>query len=171
MAVRKWKHYFLERHFTVHIRVWSIKDGLNGCWVLILISFINQDVRIKLLMDYREACLWILCCLLLTVPTVLQWQDMFHQIVEDDGIHLMIKKLLAKEGVVSGKLIVRDGKLCSKKRLVIPKSSKFIPFISLECHDGKAGGHSGVLKRLRGLINHLFWEGLKKQVQDYIAEC
>lgn len=82
-----------------------------------------------------------------------------------------MRKRLEGKGNVSGKLMVRDGKLWSKKRLVIPKSSKFITLILKECHDSKTGGHSGVLKTIKRIHQSFMWEGLKKQAQDYVAAC
>ena len=82
----------------------------------------------------------------------------------------MIHKLLSKE-LVSTKLIVIDGKLWSKQRLVIPKTSRFIPLILNECHDSKSGGHSGVVKTLQRVQRSFTWKGLRKQIKEYVAEC
>lgn len=107
----------------------------------------------------------------LTVTTLLQWQDLFHEIAEDNDIQVMLRKLEDKKDTMPGKLMVQDGKLWSKKRLVIPKSSKFIPLILKECHDSKAGGHSWVLKTIKRIQQSFVWEGLKKHVQDYVVAC
>lgn len=100
----------------------------------------------------------------LTVPVALQWQDLYRAIAEDESIQKLISQLLEKEKPVSGKL-------WPKKKLVVPKLLKFIPVILAECHDSKTWGHSGVLKTIKRIQQSFTWEGLKKQVQDYVVEC
>lgn len=84
----------------------------------------------------------------------------------------MIKKIQSGD-LVSSKNTIVDGKLWSKQRLVILKSSKFIAVILLEGYDSKLGGHSGVLKTLKRVQRSFFWEGMYKQIQKYVAvmEC
>ena len=105
--------------------------------------------------------------LYLTVPTVLQWEDLFSEIAAD----VEIQKKLTQVRQGSSKYTVSEGKLWRKKRLVIPKNSKFIPLVLRECHDGKAGGHSGVAKTLTRIQLSFHWDGIKKLVQKYVAEC
>lgn len=109
--------------------------------------------------------------LTLTVPTTLQWQDLYKQISDDAGIRNLISQVPEKGTSVKGKLMVRDGRLWSKKRLVIPKTSQFISLILAECHNSKMDGHSGVLKTIKRIHQSFTWEGLKKQVQGYVATC
>ena len=109
--------------------------------------------------------------LTLTVPTTLQWHDLYKEIADDAGIQKLISQVLEKGTSVKGKLMVRDGRLWLKKRLVIPQSSQFISLILAECHDSKIGGHSGVLKTIKRIHQSFKWEGLKKLVQGYVAAC
>lgn len=105
----------------------------------------------------------------LTVPTVLQWKDLYKEIGEDVGLQ-DIRKI--RDGtLVSTKYQVIEGRLWSKRHLVIPKASRFIPVIWQEAHDCKVGGHSGVLKAVKRVQGSFFWKGMQKQIQHYVAEC
>lgn len=95
---------------------------------------------------------------------------MFKEINDDSVIQEMIKKIQSGD-LVSSKNTIVDGKLWSKQRLVISKSSKFIAAILLEGYDSKLGGHFGVLKTLKCVQRSFFWEGMYKQIQKYVAAC
>ena len=101
---------------------------------------------------------------------MLQWEDLFLEIAADAEIQKNLTQV-RKGGLISSKYTMSEGTLWRKKRLVIPRDSKFIPLILRECHDGKAGGHSGVAKTLKRIQLSFHWEGIKKLVQKYVAEC
>lgn len=42
--------------------------------------------------------------------------------------------------------------------------------ILFECHDGKTGGHFGVLKTVKRVQTMFHWEGLHKSVQQFVSE-
>lgn len=56
-------------------------------------------------------------------------------------------------------------------KLVIPKSSQHIPTLLKEGHDGKTGGHSGVLKTMKRIQATCFWKGMRKDIEKYVVEC
>jgi len=58
-----------------------------------------------------------------------------------------------------------------KERLVLAKSSKWIPKILLEFHSSKIGGHSGFFRTYKRISSILYWEGMKSTIMEFIKGC
>lgn len=108
--------------------------------------------------------------LVLMVPTALLWEDLNKEIQNDEMRQKPITQI-SKGELLSKKYRVIEGRLWSKKCLVIPSSSVLIPLLLNEAHDSKSGGHYGVLKPLKRIQCSFYWAGMYKQVQKYIAAC
>ncbi|KAH0773802.1 hypothetical protein KY290_010939 [Solanum tuberosum] len=66
---------------------------------------------------------------------------------------------------------LKNGCLLYKGRLVLPKGSSRIPGLLNEFHSSPIGGHSGYLRTYKRLFENIYWEGMKRDVQDFVARC
>ncbi|CAL9225631.1 unnamed protein product [Arabidopsis halleri] len=108
--------------------------------------------------------------LALTVPAVIQLQDLFKEIDEDQHIQDLIGQLQSQQ-LQNDHFHLIDNRLWYKKWLVIPKQSSFIPLILHEYHDSQIGGHAGILKTLKRVQECFHWEGMQRDIQKYVAAC
>ncbi|GJS50287.1 putative mitochondrial protein [Tanacetum coccineum] len=79
-------------------------------------------------------------CWVISVSRFVNWEDMLEDFVHDSELNLI------KEGIISGKAdeyTIKGDKLFYKNRLVLPRTSKWIPRIFDEFHGGFIGGHAG----------------------------
>jgi len=66
---------------------------------------------------------------------------------------------------------LKNGCLLYKGRLVLPKGSSQIPGLLKEFHSSPIGGHSGYLRTYKRLSENIYWEGMNRDVQDFVARC
>ena len=64
----------------------------------------------------------------------------------------------------------KNDSLWYKDRLYICKNSKLKQNILLELHTSPLGGHSGFLKTYHRVKKEFFWDGLKFDIQKFVAE-
>lgn len=65
---------------------------------------------------------------------MIQLQDIYKEIEADQGIQNTIQKVRARS-LLNDNYQVLEGRLWYKRRLVVPKTSFFIPLILHEAHD------------------------------------
>ena len=188
MSIQKWQHYLLGRRFTVRTDQHSLKYLLEQREVTLdyqrwLTRIMGYDFEIEYKVGsenkvadglsrivHTENKTDASALMALTVPANLQIHDLYSEIDGDSQIQALLQKLRKKQPVKAGYAIVAD-RLFYKKRLVLPKESRFIPLILLEYHDGVLGGHSGVLKTLSRIKTLFYWTSMRVRVQKYVSEC
>jgi hypothetical protein len=65
----------------------------------------------------------------------------------------------------------KNDSLWYKDLLYLCKNSQLKQKVLLEFHTSPVGGHSGFLKTYHRVKKDFFWDGLKTNVQRFVAEC
>ena len=65
----------------------------------------------------------------------------------------------------------KNDSLWYKYRLYLCKNYQLKQKILMELHTSPLGGHSGFLKTYHRVKKEFFWDGLKSDIQKFVAEC
>lgn len=106
----------------------------------------------------------------LTIPKTLQLEDILREVEQCAVIQKLLQSLQEGQKVKMGYSEV-NGRLLYKNRLVIPQDSAHIPLILEEFHASRIGGHAGLLRTIKRIQDYFHWPNMKKQIQQYVAEC
>ncbi|XP_073057375.1 uncharacterized protein [Primulina eburnea] len=79
---------------------------------------------------------------------------------------------LGTSGCQSDKFsVASDGCLCYNGRLVVPNLIDLKESILREAHCSRHSVHPGIRKMYHILKSHYWWEGMKKEISDFVARC
>ncbi|KFK25816.1 hypothetical protein AALP_AA8G165200 [Arabis alpina] len=166
-AIHKWRHYLLWRKFLVRtdkkssvIKFLLEQREINLEYQKWLTKILGFDFEIQYkpglenkavdALSRKEAVPLLFA---LSVHAVLQLHEIEFA-VDQDPILKKIKEDWLQDASSQPDYTVVQG------RLVIPQGSAWIAVILKEFHDGKVGGHGGVLKTQRRITALFYWKGL-----------
>jgi hypothetical protein len=78
---------------------------------------------------------------------------------------------LQQDSSTSGTFTWKNDSLWYKDFLYLCKKSQLKHKVLLELHTSPVGGQSGLLKTYNRVKKEFFWDGLKNDVQRFVAEC
>jgi transposase InsO family protein len=88
----------------------------------------------------------------------------------DEKVWSLIQRL-QQDSSASDTFTWKNDSLWYKDRLYLCKDSQLKQKVLLELHTSPVGGHSGFLKTYHRVKKDFFWDGLKTNVQRFVAEC
>lgn len=178
LAVQKWKHYRLGRHFTIRTDQQSLRFIMHQWelgtefqkWVSKLIGF-DFDItyrtgtsnRVADALSRRTEGEVVLNAMV--TSSFVDWKDLQNESKKDSFISLVMQDIQTAMKEHAG-FTVKDGKLFYKNRFVIPKASSYIPILLKEYHNSPVGGHSSELKTYLRLAGDWFWQGTRKKCKE-----
>lgn len=158
LAVQKWKHYLLGRHFVVRTDQQSLRyitqqrevgsEYLKWLSKLMGFSFDIQykPGRVNQVADAlsRKTLNNVELFAMMSTTTV-DWEDLQKEVQQDPMLGQIIQDLQANSKEHKGFHLV-EGNLLYKGRWVVPKASKFKAILLQSYHSSPVGGHNGEVK-------------------------
>lgn len=179
VAIQKWRPYLLGRHFKVHTDQKSLKfitgQRIMGeeqqKWLSKLIGF-DFEVKYKprrennatdsLSRQMQYAHITTIQCEF--------WEGLEDEIQKDDKLKTIVQALVSDPHSHKG-FQLKGRRLYHEGRVVIPKNSPRVAWILNEFHDTAVGGHSGQLWTYKRIASVVYWEGMRKKIQEYLQAC
>jgi hypothetical protein len=183
-ALKKWHPYLIGRHFKVKIDHDSLKYLLEQRlsseeqqkWVTKILGYDfeiiykkgKQNVVADALSRKDEDVEALLYAISIIQPDwIIEARDEWKN---DEKVWTLIERLQQDSGA-SDTFTWKNDSLWYKDRLYLCKNSQLKQKVLLELHTSPVGGHSGFLKTYHRVKKDFFWDGLKTDVQRFVAEC
>lgn len=183
LAVQKWRYYLLGRQFLIKTDQQSLRFLMQQReigfeyqkWVRKLMGF-SFDIQYKPGSSNRVADALsrkegenIEFKALMSIPEV-DWTKLDTELSTDSLLQQIREDITTGTKGHDG-FSIHEGKLLYKNRLVIPRTSFFIPALLKLYHDSPVGGHAGEVKTYLRLAADWFWMGMRKDVTLYVQHC
>ncbi|XP_070006003.1 uncharacterized protein [Nicotiana sylvestris] len=159
LALQKWKHYLLGRHFIITTDHYNLKYLLNQQ------SESENKGADALSLRPQHADFFTL-----VMPIPLNFSDLREEI-EADPYTKQIRDQLSSDPSTHPDFLLSANHLYYKSRLVIPDYPELKAKILAEAHDSPTGGHVRYLKTLKRVSANFFWPCLKHDVKLFVQNC
>lgn len=184
LAVQKWRHYLLGRHFVVWTDQHSLKfitaqreiGGEYQKWVAKLLGY-DCEIHFKPGASNgaadalsRHPQFMTLHHLLLCSKADINWAAIDQQVRTNPHLQKVITEV-TQHGVHHLGFSIDHGRLFYKGRVVLPSSSPLVQQLLQEYHSSATGGHNGEFKTYLRLADHWFWLGMRRHVTNFVRQC
>jgi hypothetical protein len=183
-ALKKWRPYLIGRHFKVKIDHDSLKYFLEQRlsseeqqkWVTKILVYDfeivykkgKQNVVVDALSRNDEDVEAFLYAISIIQPDwIIEARDEWKN---DEKLWTLIQRL-QQDSSASDTFTWKNDSLWYKDCLYLCKNSQLKQNVLLELHTSPVGGHSRFLKTYHRVKKDFFWDGLKTDVQRFVAEC
>jgi hypothetical protein len=108
--------------------------------------------------------------LAITVPHFAFLDKLKEDLKADPDFQSLVQKIEQNPSLYD-KFQVLDDLLFYQGKLYIPTHSRFKHMLLEEFHASTIGGHSGIHKTLGRLRENVYWEGMNKDVNEFVKNC
>jgi hypothetical protein len=98
------------------------------------------------------------------------WEGLEEEVQQDEKLRGLVQALVGDPLSHPGYRL-KGGRLYDEGRVVIPKQSPRIAWLLHEFHDTSPSGHSGYLRTYKKLASIVYWEGMRRRIQEYVQAC
>ncbi|GJS38832.1 ty3-gypsy retrotransposon protein [Tanacetum coccineum] len=85
--------------------------------------------------------------MVMSIPSVVNWEEMMNGLMQNSELNLIKEKVLSDNDGTEG-YIITGNQLFYKGRIVLPRTSKWIPLLFNEFHGGAIGGTLGHFEKV-----------------------
>ncbi|KAI3753279.1 hypothetical protein L2E82_25328 [Cichorium intybus] len=182
LAIQKWSHYLLGRHFLIRTDHYTLKFLLEQ-----RITTTEQQRLLLKLMPYDFSIVHKAGkenkgadalsrrphsgeLLTLIIPFCVEVADIKAGLQIDPFTSDLITKLQTDPSSVPDFSLV-DQLLFHHGRMVIPEIHNLKLKLLQETHDTPIGGHGGFLKTYKRLSSRYYWPRMKQDVREFVQQC
>jgi hypothetical protein len=182
-AVKKWRTYLLGRKFVIHTDQRSLRELMTQ-----VIQTPEQQFYLAKLLGYSYEIVYKpgnqnrvadalsrihdspQAFLAITIPHFEFLNKLKADLKDDPEFQSLVQKILQNPSLYD-KFQVLDDLLFYQGKLYIPTQSRFKHMLLEEFHSSTIGGHSGIHKTLGRLRENVYWEGMHKDVNEFVKNC
>lgn len=182
LAIQHWRPYLVGRRFTVrtdhrslrHLLQQRITTPSQQNWVAKLMGY-DFEVeykpgRVNNVADAMSRQNEEFSLSAISLPIWIDWAELATAISTDPELSSIVQALRHDPGSRPPFQLLQ-GCLYYKGRIVLPATSSWIPRLLEEFHCTPVGGHSGAYRTYRRLAASIYWKGMMKHTQQFVAEC
>jgi hypothetical protein len=182
-AVKKWRAYLLGRRFTIHTDQRSLRELMTQ-----IIQTPEQQFYLAKLLGYSYNIVYKPGCQnkvadalsrvqeaepILMAISVPHWEfmDKFKaKLASNTTFQTLLSQVIAEPSSYPH-FKALEGFLFFKGKLYIPSDSAFKSILLEEFHSSTLGGHSGIHKTYGRLRENVYWDGMHKEVTEFVKAC
>lgn len=183
-AVRKWRQYLLGHSFVILTNHKSLKDLMAQ-----VVQTPEQQVYLSKLLGYdysiqykagkhnmvadalsRITDVIDAQCFVLTMPHFV-FLDQLRQTLTTDPDFWSLFTKIQDNPQSHADYKIHNGLIFFKNKIWLTPQCDFRTLLLDEFHKTPMGGHMGINKTLQRLQANFFWQGMRKDVQVYVAQC
>ncbi|GAU36702.1 hypothetical protein TSUD_16140 [Trifolium subterraneum] len=177
-AVKKWRTYLLGNTFTIFTDQRSLRELMTQ-----VIQTPEQQFYLAKLLGYSYEIVYKpgpqnriadalsrVQCLVITVPQLDFLATFKQQLAAETEFQQFLARVISNPAEYSD-FEVMNGLLFVKGKLFIPANSPLKTTLLEEFHSSTIGGHSGIHRTFGRLQENVFWEGMRKDVTQFVKSC